>query len=219
MSSYTQTYLQRDVRLLRNITNLSSFNKFIALCANYAGQILNKDELAKNVGVDNKTIQAWLGVLESSYVIFLLQPWHNNLNKRIIKSPKLFFYDTGLLCYLLGYSNTSLVAKASNYGALFENWIITEIKKNRCNAGLHGGMYFFRDSAGNEVDCILEKNNETIAIEVKAAKKLSSSELTGLRYWQKNQPNSSTILINGGKQSAELETNSSVLSYMDIGEI
>ena len=219
MSSYTQTYLQRDVRLLRNITNLGAFNKFIALCANYAGQILNKDELAKNVGVDNKTIQAWLGVLESSYVIFLLQPWHNNLNKRIIKSPKLFFYDTGLLCYLLGYSNTSLVAKASNYGALFENWIITEIKKNRCNAGLHGGMYFFRDSAGNEVDCILEKNNETIAIEVKAAKKLSSSDLTGLRYWQKNQPNSSTILINGGKQSAELETNSSVLSYMDIGEI
>ena len=147
--------------------------------------MINRDEIAKQAGVDTKTVLAWLGVLESSYIIFLLQPWYNNLNKRIIKSPKLYFIDTGLLCHLLGIGKASVLKKQSQYGAIFENWCITEIKKNRTNEGINGGMYFFRDSAGNEVDLILEKNNETIGIEIKATKKPDSKDFQGIKYWQK----------------------------------
>lgn len=111
MNSYVQTYVQRDVRLLRNITNLAAFSRFIYLCANYAGQIVNRDELANQTGVDTKTILAWLGLLENSYIIFLLQPWYNNLNKRIVKRPKLYFYDTGLLCHLLGLKSQAVLQK------------------------------------------------------------------------------------------------------------
>jgi uncharacterized protein len=123
--------VQRDVRLLRNITNLAKFSRFINLCANYAGQILNRDVLAKQTGVDTKTVLAWLGLLENSYIIYLLQPWHNNMNKRIVKSPKLYFYDTGLLCYLLGLKGNAALHRHTAYGSIFENWVITEIKKEQ----------------------------------------------------------------------------------------
>ena len=219
MSGYIQTYLQRDVRLLRNITNFSSFNRFILLCANYAGQLLNRDELAKQVGVDTKTILAWIGVLESSYIIYTLQPWHNNLNKRIIKSPKLYFYDTGLLCYLLNISSQTALAKHNNYGAIFENWVVTEIKKNRVNAGINGGIYYFRDSAGNEVDIIMEKNNEVVGIEIKATKKPDSSHFQGLRYWQKYQQNSKSILVHGGVKNEIIDAKTSVLPWINIANL
>jgi len=216
MESYTQTYVQRDVRLLRNITNLAAFTRFIALCANYAGQIVNRDELAKQVGVDTKTIQAWLGILESSYIIFLLQPWHNNLNKRIIKSPKLYFYDTGLLCFLQRIKTQADLLQHHLYGAIFENWVITEIKKNKYNIGESAGMHYFRDSAGNEVDIILQKGDATIAIEVKAAKKLDTALLGGLKYWQKYQPNTQTILVYGGTASQELSATSHLLPWQEV---
>jgi predicted AAA+ superfamily ATPase len=188
LNSYLKTYIQRDVRLLRNITNMAAFNRFVYLCANYAGQILNRDALAKQTGVDTKTILAWLGLLENSYIIFQLQPWYNNLNKRIIKSPKLFFYDTGLLCHLLGIKSVTALQQNNAYGAIFENWIISELRKNNFNSGLNDGMYFFRDSTGNEVDLIMERDGETIAIEIKAGKKFDNSMVRGLNYWQKYQP-------------------------------
>ena len=219
MSSYIQTYLQRDVRLLRNITNFSAFNRFVLLFANYAGQILNRDELAKLVGVDTKTILAWLGVLESSYIIYTLQPWHNNLNKRIIKSPKLYFYDTGLLCYLLNITSQGALAKHNSYGAIFENWAITEIKKNRTNTGINGGMHYFRDSAGNEVDLILEKNNETIGIEIKATKKPGNKDFQGLKYWQKYQQSSKSILLHGGSRNDILNDGTGMVPWKEIGNI
>ena len=219
MSGYIQTYLQRDVRLLRNITNFSAFNRFVLLCANYAGQILNRDELAKQVGVDTKTILAWLGVLESSYIIYTLQPWHNNLNKRIIKSPKLYFYDTGLLCYLLNLSSQAALTKYNNYGAIFENWAITEIKKNRVNTGINNGMYYFRDSAGNEVDLIIEKNSETVGIEIKATKKPGSKDLQGLKYWQKYQQHSKSILLYGGNRNDIIDNRTSILSWEGIDKV
>ncbi len=219
MSGYVQTYLQRDVRLLRNITNYAAFNRFISLCANYAGQILNRDELAKQVGVDNKTIQAWLGVLESSYIIYLLQPWYNNLNKRVIKSPKLYFYDTGLLCYLLNITHQTALAKHTRYGAIFENWCITEIKKNRTNEGINGGLHYFRDSAGNEVDLIIEKAGDIIGVELKSAVKLDSKDFQGLKYWQKYQPNSKAIMIYGGTKADVLANGTGILPWMEIGKV
>lgn len=219
MNSYVQTYVQRDVRLLRNITNLAAFTRFIYLCANYAGQILNRDDLAKKTGVDTKTILAWLGLLENSYIIFQLQPWYNNLNKRIVKSPKLYFYDTGLLCFLLGIKTEVSLEKNTAYGAIFENWAISEIRKNNFNNAQNEGMYYFRDSAGNEIDLILEREGEPIAIEIKSSKKVEDSMMRGLKYWQKLQPNSQTILLHGGDRNEILNERMSILPYTEVSNL
>ena len=219
MSSYIQTYVQRDVRLLRNITNLALFNRFIYLCANYAGQILNRDELAKQTGVDTKTILAWLGLLETSYIIYQLQPWYNNMNKRIVKSPKLYFYDTGLLCHLLGIKSITALQKHRVYGAIFENWAITEIRKNNFNAAQSDGMYYFRDSAGNEVDLIIEKNGEPTAIEIKAGTKTNNSMFRGLQYWQKYQPRSHCVLLHGGKAHEIMHERMSLLPWTEVANL
>jgi uncharacterized protein len=201
LQAYIQTYVQRDVRLLRNITNLAAFSRFIAVCAHYAGQIINRDEMAKQVGVDTKTILAWLGLLENSYIIYLLQPWHNNFSKRIIKSPKLYFIDTGLLCNLMGITSITALKNHERWGAIFENWVISEIKKNRANTGITGGMYYFRDSGGNEVDIVTEKYGEPYAIEIKATKKPGRNDMRGLLYWKKLLPASNLVLFNGGAAS------------------
>ena len=142
MKSYVQTYIQRDVRLIKNISNLAAFNRFLLLCAHYAGQIINRNELAKDTGVDNKTILSWLGLLEESYIIYQLHPWFNNLNKRVIKSPKLYFYDTGLLCYLLGLTTKKALAENPRYGSIVENWAISEIKKQIKQWGVRRHVFF-----------------------------------------------------------------------------
>ncbi|MEO6844107.1 MAG: ATP-binding protein [Ginsengibacter sp.] len=219
MASYVQTYVQRDVRLLRNITNLGDFNRFISLCPNRAGQLINRDEMARSIGVDTKTIQAWLSVLESSYVIYLLQPWYNNLNKRIIKTPKLYFYDTGLLCFLLGITSQSALEKHSMYGNIFENWIITEIKKNRFNVGINEGLYFFKDSTGNEIDLLMEKDGRTIAVEIKSSKKINAGMLGGLRYWKKNNPGGQGLLIYTGEKEDELEDGIHTVNWKKISDV
>lgn len=219
MNSYLQTYVQRDVRLLRNISNLGAFTKFIYLCASHAGQILNRDELAKQTGVDTKTILAWLGLLENSYIIYLLQPWHNNMNKRIIKSPKLYFYDTGLLCHLLGLKSSAALQKSPAYGALFENWVITEIRKNNFNEGLNEPMYYFRDNTGNEIDLITEKGGSPMAIEIKAGMKTDSSMLRGLKFWQKLQPLGNSTLLYRGKQDETINEKMNILPWTEVANL
>ncbi len=216
MNSYIQTYVQRDVRLLRNISNLAAFTRFLYLCANYAGQILNRDELAKQTSVDTKTILAWLGLLENSYIIYLLQPWHNNMNKRIVKSPKLYFYDTGLLCHLLGIKSLTALQKNRAYGAIFENWVITEIKKNNFNAGLNEGMYYFRDNIGNEVDLITEREGQPIAIEIKSAAKVNSGMLRGLNFWQKNQPMGHSVLVHKGLANEAISDRIGIVPWTEV---
>ncbi len=216
LDSYIQTYVQRDVRLLKNINDLSAFTRFVFLCANAAGQLLNRDELAKNTRVDTKTIQSWLGLLESSYLIYLLPPWFNNSNTRLIKSPKLYFYDTGLLCYLKGIHSKTALQKHPQYGAIFENWVITEIKKNRFNQGILDPMYFFRNATGNEVDLVVNKNDELFGVEIKAGKKIDSTGLKSLNYWQKLQPDSNSLLIFGGSKSSEINPKQFVLPWSEI---
>ena len=216
MNSYVQTYVQRDVRLLRNINNLGAFTKFIYLCANHAGQILNRDTLANQTGVDTKTILAWLSLLENSYIIYLVQPWFNNMNKRIVKSPKLYFYDTGLLCHLLGIKSVSALEKNIAYGAIFENWIITEIKKNKFNGGQNDGLYYFRDNVGNEVDLITEKNGVPLAIEIKSSAKVNSTMFRGLYFWQKNQPMSNSILVHAGKMDRAINEKLNIVPWSAI---
>ena len=217
MESYLQTYVQRDVRLIRNISNLTDFSRFVVMCANRAGQIVNKEEMGRSLGLDAKTIQAWLSVLESSYIIFTLSPWYNNLNKRTIKSPKLYFHDTGLLCYLLGLKEQTLKSHVM-YGSIFENWIISEIKKNRFNTGISGGMYFFRDSAGNEVDLILEKEGTIIPVEIKSGEQLNTAMLKGLRYWNKLNFSNNGILLYAGL-SNEFDNGIQLLNWQEVADV
>lgn len=219
LESYIQTYVQRDVRLLKNINDLAAFTRFVSLCANAAGQILNRDELAKNARVDTKTIQSWLGLLESSYLVFLLQPWFNNSNSRLVKSPKLYFYDTGLLCYLMGIHSKTALQKHPKYVYLFENWAITEIKKNRFNQGNSSPIYFFRNAAGNEVDLVINKNDALLGIEIKTGKKIDPLALKSLTYWQKQAPNSNSLLIYGGNETNEINSQQFVLPWNQIDDI
>jgi uncharacterized protein len=216
MPSYVQTYVQRDVRLLRNISNLGQFTRFIMLCANYAGQIVNRDEIGRAIGIDTKTVLAWLALLENSFLTFTLQPWYNNLNKRIIKSPKLYFTDTGLLCHLLGITTQTGLQQHPQYGAIYENWVISEVLKNRANQGINGGLYYFRDSAGNEVDLVMEKGAETIAVEIKAAKKVEAGMLSGLKYWLKNNRQGSCILVHAGIGSSAFSEQIAVLGWPEV---
>ena len=219
LESYIQTYVQRDVRVLKNINDLSAFTRFVFLCANAAGQLLNRDELAKNTRVDTKTIQSWLGLLESSYLVYLLQPWFNNSNARLVKSPKLYFYDTGLLCHLMGIHSKTALQKHPKYGSLFENWVITEIKKNRLNQGNSGTMHFYRNAAGNEVDLVMKKNDELFGIEIKSGKKMDAMALKSLNYWQKQQPDSNSMLIYGGNATSEINTRQFVLPWNQIDQV
>lgn len=219
MQSYVQTYVQRDVRQLRNIANMPLFNRLVNLCANYAGQLINKDQLAREVGVDGKTIQSWLGVLESSYIIFMLQPWYRNLNKRIVKSPKLYFHDTGLLCTLLNIQSKDALVNHAMYGAIYENWCISEIQKNRFNKGDNNPMYFYRDHLGNEIDLILEKPSGLLAVEMKASRKTDKSHLAGLRYWRKYQPEASGILLYQGNDAGSDDHVLNFVNWKHIGEL
>ena len=219
LDSYIQTYIQRDVRQLRNIQNLAAFNRFVYLCANLAGQILNRDELSRQVGVDTKTIQSWLGLLENSYILFQLQPWYNNLKKRIVKSPKIYFHDTGLLCALLKITSKTGLKNHPMSGAIFENWCISEIKKNRSNLGDNNGLYYFRENMGNEIDLILEKDTGPLAIEIKSASKADRSLLRGLQYWKKYQPLSQGVLLYQGHSTSTDNMDINFVSWKEIEAI
>jgi hypothetical protein len=219
MNSYVQTYVQRDVRLLRNISNLAAFTRLIYLSANYAGHLLNRDELAKQVGVDTKTILAWLGLLETSYIIFLLQPWHNNLNKRIVKSPKIYFYDTGLLCHLLGIKNAHSLQNHRAYGSIFENWILTEIVKNSLNRGGNENMYYFRDNSGNEVDLIIEREGHPTAIEIKGTRKPGGQDLRGLQFWSKYHSTGQALLVHAGSGHSTVNDRLSLIPWTDVADL
>jgi predicted AAA+ superfamily ATPase len=219
LQSYIQTYVLRDVRQLKNISNLTAFNKLIQLCANHAGQILNRDEFAKQLGIDSKTVLSWIGILEASYIVFQLQPWYNNLNKRIVKSPKLYFYDTGLLCTMLQLKSKDGLKNHALSGAIFENWCISEIKKNRTNQGINDSLFYFRDHLGNEIDLIVEKESGPLAIEIKSSGKQDRKLLSGLRYWNKYQPSSSGILLYQGEDGATENELIQYASWKNIDQI
>ena len=189
MADYFETYVERDLRQLAQIKNLNLFQKFVKLCAGRAGQILNLHNLASDVGVSHTTAREWITLLEASYVVFLLQPYHTNINKRLIKSPKLYFYDVGLVSYLLGIENKNQVATHPLRGHLFENMIVVELLKNRYNKGMSNNLNFYRDSNGNEVDILYATENKIFPIEVKAGETFTSDYLKGINSFNKNFPN------------------------------
>ncbi|MBI5661312.1 MULTISPECIES: ATP-binding protein [Ignavibacterium] len=166
--SYLQTYIERDIRTLRAVENLNTFTRFLSLCAGRTGQILNLTSLANDTGVSVNTVKSWLSLLETSYIIFLLKPYHNNFNKRIIKAPKLYFYDTGIVCSLLRINDEEALRNYYLYGALFENFVIAEIAKQFYHSGRQPLMYYYKESNGKEIDCIIEQSsNKIIALEIK----------------------------------------------------
>ncbi len=177
--SYFQTYVQRDVRQIVNVKGIKVFQQFIKLCANRVGTVLNANEIGGQLGVDSKTIARWLSVLEASYIIYLLPAWYENLDKRILKKPKIYFYDTGLLCYLLGIKSESDLTKHPLMGSIFENFIITECKKDYYNKGEEPELYFWQDTNQREIDLIIDKRTATHLYEIKSGK-------TPLAYFFKN---------------------------------
>ena len=167
--SYVKTYLEKDVRDLLNVQNQMQFLRFIKLCAARIGSLFNASELAAEVGVDSKTITRWLSVLEASYLVTLLPPYYENISKRLVKSPKLYFNDTGLACYLLDIESPRQLERDKMRGPLFENMVVMEMVKHRYNQGKDGGVYFYRDSNQNEVDILLKQEGEITALEVKSS--------------------------------------------------
>ncbi len=167
--SYVKTYIEKDVRDLLKIQDQMQFMRFMKLCAARIGSIFIASELASEVGVDSKTVTRWLSVLQASYLVTLLPPYYENIPKRLVKSPKLYFNDTGLACYLLDIESPKQLDRDKMRGALFENMIVSEVFKHRYNQGLEGGVYFYRDSNQNEVDILLKQEGEITAIEVKSS--------------------------------------------------
>ena len=182
--NYINTYVERDVRQLKNITNLVLFMKFLRLCAGRTGQILNMQSLGNDCGIDAKTVQAWLNILESSYIIYLLKPFYNNYNKRIIKAPKLYFYDTAIVCSLLGIQNKEQLKSHSSIGALFENMVIIDLLKQRLNNGYQDNLYYWRDKTGNELDVLHDTATSVTAIEIKAGATMNADYQKGLLYFK-----------------------------------
>jgi predicted AAA+ superfamily ATPase len=185
LQSYIQTYVERDVRQIVNVKDLSKFQLFVRLCAGRIGQLINFNQLSGEVGVDGKTIKKWLSVLETGYIIFLLYPYHKNYNKRLVKTPKLYFYDVGLACQLLDLKSEEQVFHHFARGPLFENMIIADIKKTFFHAGENRSIYFWRDNVGNEIDCMFESGDDLHVYEIKSSQTFHPKFISGLDYFKK----------------------------------
>lgn len=182
-SSYIATYLERDVRSISKITDLVVFQRFVELCAGRTGQLLNLSSLAADAGISQPTAKAWLGVLETSFLTFRLPPFFANLRKRLVKMPKLFFYDTGLVCWLLGIRTVDQLRNHPLRGSIFETWVISEVIKHRINQGLGSGVFFYRDRHGQEIDLLIDHGNKITVVEAKSGQTISEDIIrTSLRY-------------------------------------
>ncbi|MFA5842161.1 MAG: ATP-binding protein [Candidatus Gracilibacteria bacterium] len=203
LKSYYQTYLERDVRTLTNVGDLNTFQRFVRLCAARSGQLLNLVSLATDAGISQPTAKHWLSMLETSFLVTLLKPHYRNFNKRLIKSPKLYFLDTGLLCYLLGIRDPEMLKIHSSRGAIFETLIVSEFYKYFIHQGMEPPLFFWRDHSGHEVDLLIDFNNETIPVEIKSGETLSSDSFKGIRYWfdlNKNSKPKGALIYAGEKR-------------------
>ncbi len=215
-SSYVRTYVERDVRQIRSIENLLIFERFLSLCAGRVGQQLNYANLSNEVGVDSKTIQAWLGVLQASFILFLLPPYFKNYNKRVIKTPKLYFYDTGLVCHLLRVTNSEALFQNPFRGALFENFIITELLKNRFNIGESSNLFYWRDQSGHEIDIIIDEGQKVIPLELKSGHTIGTDYFKNLEFWGKLTGQYGGKIIYGGDESQKRSSGIEVLSWRNV---
>lgn len=196
--SYLETYVERDVRLLVNLKDASLFRRFLQLVAGRTGQLLNKESLARDAGIDPKTVEAWLAALEASFVVMRLQPWHVNLGKRLIKSPKVFMVDAGLACHLLRIEEPRQLESHPLRGELFETMIVGEMLKRRLNAGRAANLFFYREAGGAEVDLVLEYADGVYPIEIKAASTYTPRFAAGLSRLSAVSPRGGAVVLGGG---------------------
>lgn len=201
--SYYETYLDRDVRQIINVQNVTAFRRFVTLLASRVGSEFNAQDMSRSVGVSNQTISNWMAILETSYTAFRLQPYYKNIGKRLVKTPKVYFYDTGLVCWLLGITSAEDVAEHPMRGALFENMVVVEKLKQCFNKGKTSNIYFYRDQSQNEVDIIQENGLNIEAYEIKSASTYTSDFLSTIRYLEKIMPQAivrSAVIYDGKEE-------------------
>lgn len=216
--SYIQTFLERDVRQFKNIANFDRFRIFLKMCAARIGQIINFSSLAQDCGISPTTAKEWINILQANYIIFLVHPFFKNFNKRLIKMPKLYFYDTGVACSLLDIKNTDQLDFHYLKGSLFENLIILEVVKNRLNKALSATVYFFRDRTGREIDLICQWGGQIHAIEIKSGQTFSQDMVKQLEYFEKLDPEAKKHLIYAGDRS-QVFNNTQVSQIEDLYDL
>ena len=214
---YVRTYIERDVRTLKNIGDLDRFHRFLQLCAGRVGQLLNFSSLANDLGIDHKTAKAWLSVLQAGYIVFLLGPHHRSFNKRVVKQSKLYFYDAGLAAFLTGIRRRRELDTFHLRGALFENFIISEYVKGMHHRGLEPDAWFFRDSSGNEVDLIIERADAVRAVEIKSGRTISGDSFRGLERYRNlsGLRSENAYLVYSGDETMQ-RTAARLLSWQDV---
>jgi predicted AAA+ superfamily ATPase len=216
--NYYKTYVERDLRQLINLKNFMLFEKFIKLLAGRTGQILNLNSLSNEVGVSSNTLKEWLSILEASFVVFQLKPYFENFGKRVIKSPKIYFTDSGLLCYLLGIEEVKQLVRDPLSGAIFENFVILEFFKARYNQGLDSNFYFFRDSNGREIDLLQKKGSQFDIFEIKSAETFQKNFIKNLKYFENltGKVRKSYLVYSGNTQ---LRSEATVLNFRELSQI
>lgn len=218
-TGYVQTYLERDIRLLSKVHDLDLFHKFLGLCAGRSGSLLNKAALANEAGIDIKTVGNWLSLLQTSFIIFLLQPWHANLNKRLTKAPKLYFTDTGLVCRLLKVRGASDLENHPLKGQLFETLVVSEYLKYFYNMGIEAPLYFYRESNGTEVDLLIQHGDRLQPVEIKSAQTFHHHFLDNIRAFRKVTGSSDVAtLVYGGDRCWQTDNSEIKPFYMPIQE-
>lgn len=218
--NYVATYLERDVRQLIAVRDLTQFQRFVKMCAARSGQLLNLTALGADCGISAVTVREWLSVLEASYLVFRLPPYHRNFGKRLVKTPKLYFLDVGLMAWLLGIRDVETIATHAARGALFETFVISELIKQRFNAGLPADLYFWRDNVGHEVDVLYETPQGLQAIEIKSGTTFASDWIIAAQQWQRYAGDEALppVIIYGGESSYTRE-NCRVLGWRELGKV
>ncbi len=219
-NEYINTYIERDMRQLINVQNISTFQRFVKLCAANIGQLLNMTRIGADCGVDQKTVKAWLGILETSFITYRLRPHHENFRKRLVKMPKLFFFDTGLATRLLGIDSPKQLVTHSMRGPLFENWVVSELLKSRYNQAKDDNLFFWRNNTGHEVDIIADRAGALFPIEVKSGMTIASEWFDGLTRWCRLAGDRALrpYLIYGGQDRQSREA-VEVLPWSEIDEL
>lgn len=218
--NYISTYVERDVRQVIKVVDLRQFRQFLTICAGRVGQLVNFTEIGNVLGIDAKTIKAWLGILEASFIVYLLPPYYRNFDKRVIKSPKLYFYDSGLACSLLGIKTEEQLNTHFAKGALFENMVIIEYMKQALNNGQMPNFYFWQDSNAREIDLIIEDNNLLNAIEIKASKTISPSFFKNLYAFKELAATEKVeLFVVYGGETPQLRSDIKVLTWKEAPSV
>ena len=218
-SFYLSTYVERDIRSLINIKDYLLFERFLKVCASRTGQLLNMTSIGNDCGLSHNTVHNWLSLLEASFILYRVPPHFRNYSKRLIKAPKLFFYDVGFAAYLLGVERKEQLVNHPLKGALFETLVMGELLKARYNAVKGNNLYFFRDSTGHEVDCLLDQGSYCVPIEIKSSQTINENFFANLKFYNGLQQNAAKpILIYGGDESYVRES-AEVVSYRELHNI